>query len=506
MTPWLLAHEHLWNSSPSVIFIEENNFFYKEYNNYTIISCNNLFSMINYIQNHLKPYENNILQQYQEKTFNGSLNYKLLTLKNLMEQYDNKKYYFFLGKNLYKNYEIIHNDNYVLRLKNWPQNPQWNTILCENYYNNNQWKILPYFHQTSGVNIHIYHQDNNNKNFYFLNHLINLIKFIHNQLEPSQWNSSLKLLNSYWLKNSLELPLNITTFDLHSIINNLIIYYKNNIHEEYTIFLNYLIQYHQWFIDITEINHLNSFNNQDYNYITLLWNNIQEPIIIQGLNHPEKNNLEQTIVHWSTSKNIYYYYKKKFVHMNQTNFNSLIGSYHHQYNLPWHQFTSKEITYNLLDFFNVEIQSLWLRSIVNYNSIKINNKDNIMIDEMGWNCYNIPLEPLIINSNYNKLFISLNVELNGLYFTKTKENSFLIIKTENNNSNFYTFKCHLLSFIIKKQLKNQEFHNNIYIIDENNQIINVLTQSMTGYFIIHIMEKKIHYFFNDLINQEIKTS
>jgi hypothetical protein len=468
MTPWILQNKFLWNE-PSLIIIEESNYFYEEYGNFIVIGYN-FFSFVNYIQNHLTHGELSILENY--KQYNGAN--KLVYLKNLMESHDDRIYYFFITKNSY-NYDLLNDNNFILTLKNYAIDGK-NIIYCNDYCSNNKsYGILPYFHKTSAIIIGN-SPDINNNNFYFWDHVVNFIKLKNIQLENNSWN----FLKEYGFCDGV-----IEGHDYSSLIFSL-----SNVFFMDNEFYKKIKKFYPWITGDEELNLLKTLRDDHYQYHTLLWKIIEDPIIIEGNNPQIKpKTKEDYALGWSLSKKNYYIQKKKIIQKNQTNINEFVAPKLLSNPLPWDLFQSNTIQYNLDNIINVKKNSLWLRCLLNYNDPMTVYPETIIFKENGWTGYLIPLENWLIHSHYNHLFVKIMVAIGGCYYVKNKKNTCIFIKKRPSST------INLLIFIVKKYMKNDELDPIIYVFDDNNEIIETHQWTMAGYFIINQIEDQVHQIF-----------
>jgi hypothetical protein len=183
------------------------------------------------------------------------------------------------------------------------------------------------------------------------------------------------------------------------------------------------------------------------------------------------------------------------VHKNQTNFSSLInGSKNKMPNglhFPWNQWKSSNIKIDLEDFLAMGLGEMWLKTY-GKNPIILKNYDtNIIIKNTGWFCHKINLDPWIIISQWQDLTLKIEIVINQCYLTNHNGSMTLIIKNPSNNGAIN----HITSFIVKKQNKNSDYNSIIYIIDDNNCIINKISWSFSGYFFINSLDQYFHQFF-----------
>ena len=468
MTPWILQNKFLWQQ-PCLIIIEENNYFYEEYENFVVIGYN-FFSFIEYIHNHLSSMAHIILNKYQ--SYSGPN--KIIYLKKLMASYDNKIYYFFITKNFY-NHELIQEKDYILTLKNNFIEGK-NIIYCDDYHQNNSYEILPYFHKIHGITISNSYELPNNNRFYFWNHIINYIKL-----------KKLSIVNDteIFLKSCGYFDGTIDSNDYPIMMDQL----RNQLFID-NAFYNKIHYFYPWILGDEELNALVTLRDDHYQYSSLLWKNMETPIIIEG-NSPEiyKNTKEYSALGWSLSNKIYYYHKKKIVYKNQTNLHQLLSKNIKHYSLPWDLFNSTSLQYNLENIINIENNSLWFRSILKNNDTSLTYPETITIKEYGWIGYYLPLDPWIIQSHYHHLFIKIIINIGGCYYVKNKNYTGILIK--NNDESI----INILIFIIKKSMKNDELDPIIYIFNDDYEIIDTYSWNMAGYFVINTIEDKIHRFF-----------
>jgi hypothetical protein len=486
MTPWLKYNENLWNSQPALIFIEEHNYIYEVFTNYIVISHKNLFSLIHYIEENLRPYRNDIFTAYKEQSQDiKNLYGKIALLKNIMEKYDDRRYYFFIYNNFY-NHNLIHENNYVLTHNAYENHNSHNSILIS-YWPKKAYESesLPHFHHQDAIKI--YHQNyevGNNQKFYFWNHIIEMVKLLALNFSIDDLKNHQKKLKGYgidWIctkehhKNYHELLQQLTGLSITPMV--------------YNIFA--------WISCDQELDHLTTLRDDQYHSTTLLWKLIEAPILIEGpCPNPRDSFRENLFFQWSCSKKNYYYHKRKFIHKHQSNLQAIKsknpGIFFHW---PWQYFHSKTMDYPLEAIIKLHINKLWFQSIVGLDSCNSPSPSTITIKDYGWKCHQMPLDPWILSTNYLKDSIMLKIPIHHCYWTKHQGVSHLIIRIQEYN----ILSINLLIFMAKKQMKNDEISGNVYVVNYDNLIIEKLPVSLSGFFLLNILEEKFHKFFDDKI-------
>jgi hypothetical protein len=91
--------------------------------------------------------------------------------------------------------------------------------------------------------------------------------------------------------------------------------------------------------------------------------------------------------------------------------------------------------------------------------------------------------------------MGLKIAINNCYWSKIQGVSHLIIRVREYN----VFLINLLIFMVKKQMKNDEMSPTVYIVNEQNITIEKTQFSLSGFFLLNIIEDKLHKFFEDKI-------
>ena len=481
MTPWLKYNEKLWNSYPALIFIEEYNYIYEVYDNYIVISHKNLFSLINYIEENLSDHRNEIFNLYQQQTQDiNHLPSRIAILKNIMETYDHRKYYFFIYNNFYNN-NFINDDNIILTHNNGYKDGHIILIshLTEKDY---KYDTVDYFHNIDAIKI--YHQNyevNNNQKFYFWNHLMEMVKLLSINFSMDNLKNHREKLASY----NIIFNYTQTTTQYHQLLNNFSGFAQDSLYKK--IF--------PWVLSDNELDHLITLRDDQYNGTTLWWKLIEEPILIEGSQgNPRDGYKENLLLQWSCSKKNYYYYKQKFIYKHQSNLSKIKsqdpGIFHH---LPWQYFKCKTLDYCMEEIVVLNTNKLWFQSVIGWQFIPDESPNEIIVQDYNWKGFKLPLEPWVLSTHYLKDFIGLKIAIDNCYWSKIQGVSHLIIRVKEYN----VFLINLLIFIVKKQMKNDDMSPTVYIVNEDNIIIEKTQFSLSGFFLLNIIEEKFHRFFGD---------
>lgn len=457
MTPWIKKQVHLWQL-PALIFVDEYNFLYEDYGPIIVISHKNLFSIIQYIENHFTSIRNIILEEYIQITENiRDLSLKIITLKKILQKHDHRTYYFFNCFN-----DALREDHNIIEI------PQGYRL------NSGTYKKLPHFHNTQAMKIYYHYQINNDPQWYFWDWIIEICKLWSINQNIEELITKLKKYN--------------ITFDSYKLdsLDPMAISYPH-------ILSGFQGQVHQyshfwpWIQDDTTLNHLLTINGSQINGYSLLWKSVKGPILLEG-NGPEPQGVIKDFIYYSTSDLIYYGQKKSLIAMGNTNWNQLIQSSHGLNPLPWRLFHSKTMEYDLNHIINLNIYGLWLESILGYKYEK-NNVSFFLIKSCNWSCYGLPLEPWVININHDLRWMTLKIPLDGCFWTKNNGVTTLVVMASN------PLIINLLIFFAKKQMKNEEIDNTVVVVNGNYEIINKVSVSLAGYFLMNMVEERFHRLF-----------
>jgi hypothetical protein len=567
-----------------LIWVPEKTYIYKQYSiekkNIFIISYKNLFSVLSYLQENMKPSSLKLIMEnynlaVKEKAINN-IPEKILLLKSLMESMEEK-----ILNILLPNYNPSYQDmlvmngasenNFLLMIKQWEI--LYNTTLFQKKYliiscceqvtesSGLSMKTLPLFplpsldlSTTEPLNqlIISFNQQEykSNSELFFLHTLIHITSVITFGISGRELekllDKLLKQINNFEKKNQ-EI--------LHNLLFSLTIK-DQNIQEEITYtqhlfkiinllkkeikpkglqgkiidIMEKILGFQYFFLGKEELHHMETIAQDSLHYLTilmdssaieekhigsprLLLNSIiftsQQPKAILHKNSPEKYVLQEI---GSYDCEFYYYQEKKNIQIEESNLNEIIAfidklSAKTPEKIPKNNEKSLINLYSLMtsleDLLFAPAEAILLMVLGGYN-LQNHSVIHPKTLEIGANKTVIHQTLILDLEFYNSLTwqekqfqLKITVPVTNIYLNGNADgllNIFILVPSGKGRDYYYQM-AHLLYFLIKKQRKNLNFHEVVYLLDqESREIILGFNCNNSGYYLFNNIENKLQNF------------